>query len=213
MGVNGASYGLCYHISTKTKDDALAYFPAFLKLDDRKVLLVGGGKIAAEKLEKLLDFTRDVTIVAPKISEPVKKAVHENHLTLHSRPFEMNDLKGHFLVIVAVDDLSLQKSIYEACQDRHILCNSVDSVDYCDFIFPSYTQKGDLTVAFSTSGVSPSVAKYLRRAIERSIPDSIADFLEEMKRLRASLPKGKERMKLLDAKAKAYIERLFNKDL
>jgi precorrin-2 dehydrogenase/sirohydrochlorin ferrochelatase len=93
-----------------------------------------------------------------------------------------------------------------------MLCNSVDSVDYCDFIFPSYTRKGALTVAFSTSGISPSVAKYLRRAIERTIPDSIADFLEEMKTLRASLPKGKERMKLLDAKAKAYIDKIFNKE-
>ena len=213
MGVNGASYGLCYHISNKTKDDALAYFPAFLKLDGRKVLLIGGGKIAAEKLEKLLDFTRDITIVAPEISEPVERAAHEYDLTLHSRPFEMNDLKDNFLVIVAVDDLNLQKTIYEACHTRHILCNSVDSVDYCDFIFPSYTKKGDLTVAFSTSGVSPSVAKYLRRAIESSIPDSIADFLKEMKCLRASLPKGKERMKRLDAKAKAYIEQIFNKDL
>jgi precorrin-2 dehydrogenase/sirohydrochlorin ferrochelatase len=191
----------------------LAYFPAFLKLDGRSVLLVGGGHIAGEKLEKLLDFTRDITIVAPEISEEVARMAERNGLTLHRRRYEPADLEGRFVVIVAVDDLALQKEIYDACQSRHTLCNSVDSVDYCDFIFPSYTRKGALTVAFSTSGISPSVAKYLRRAIERTIPDAIADFLEEMKALRASLPKGKERMKLLDAKAKDYIEKLFDKEL
>jgi len=191
----------------------LAYFPAFLKLDNRKVLLVGGGYIAGEKLEKLLDFTSDITVVAPQICNDVQKMINARQLTFHHRPYEPSDLEGVFMVIVAVDDLQLQKEIYESCQSRHILCNSVDSVDYCDFIFPSYTRKGDLTVAFSTSGVSPSVAKYLRRAMERAIPDSIADFLEEMKALRASLPKGKERMRLLDSKAKAYIEKLFGKEL
>ncbi len=191
----------------------MAYFPAFIKLDDRKVLLVGGGRIAAEKLEKLLDFTADITIVAPEISEAVETMARARGLTVRRRPYEPGDLEGIFVAVVAVDDLDLQKEIYEACQSRHMLCNSVDSVDYCDFIFPSYTKKGALTVAFSTSGISPSVAKYLRRAVEASIPDTIADFLEEMKRLRASLPKGKERMRLLDAKAKDYIEKLFNKEL
>ncbi len=189
----------------------MAYFPAFVKLDNRKILLVGGGYIAGEKLEKLLDFTQDITIVAPEISKEVEAMAADHHLAIHRRPYRPSDLQNIFVVIVAVDDLALQKEIYDTCQSRHILCNSVDSVDYCDFIFPSYTKKGALTVAFSTSGISPSVAKYLRRAIERIIPDSIAEFLEEMKALRASLPKGKERMRLLDEKAKAYIDNLFNK--
>jgi len=189
----------------------MAYFPAFVKLDHKKVLLIGGGSVAKEKLEKLLDFTKNITVIAPDISDAIEKMINNYKLQFHRRPYQTGDIEDFFLVIVAVDDLSLQKEIYEACQSRHILCNSVDSVDYCDFIFPSYTKKGALTVAFSTSGTSPSVAKYLRRAIEKLIPDSIADFLEEMKALRASLPKGKARMKLLDEKAKEYIETLFKK--
>jgi len=190
----------------------LAYFPAFVKLDDKSVLVVGGGKIAGEKLEKLLDFTDKITVISPKFSEETKELVDEAGLKVLKRPYEDGDIEGFGIVVVAVDDLELQKSIYDACQSRHILCNSVDSVDYCDFIFPSYTKKGPLTVAFSTSGISPSVAKYLRRAIERVIPDSIVDFLEEMKELRSTLPKGKERMKMLDEKAKSYIEKIFPKD-
>ncbi|BBG65256.1 siroheme synthase / precorrin-2 oxidase / sirohydrochlorin ferrochelatase [Hydrogenimonas sp.] len=190
----------------------MAYFPAFIKLDGRKVLVVGGGYIAGEKLEKLLDFTDDITVIAPKIAKETRELIESGGLKLHERRYESGDLEGFDIVVVAVDDLKLQKEIYDECRSRHTLCNSVDSVDYCDFIFPSYMKKGDLTVAFSTSGISPSVAKYLRRAIERIIPDSISEFLEEMKHLRASLPKGRERMKMLDEKAKKYIENLFPKD-
>ena len=190
----------------------MAYFPAFIKLDGRRVLVVGGGRIAGEKLEKLLDFTRNITVIAPQLSEASAELIQNAGLELMQRPYEEGDIEGFDIVIVAVDDLQLQKEIYEACQTRHTLCNSVDSVDYCDFIFPSYTKKGALTIAFSTSGISPSVAKYLRRSIEKLIPDSIVGFLEEMKQLRSTLPKGKERMKLLDEKAKKFVENLFPKD-
>ncbi len=190
----------------------MAYFPAFIKLDGRTVLVVGGGRIAGEKLEKLLDFTDEITVIAPTLSKESKELIESAGLKYLRRSYESRDLDGFDIVVVAVDDLSLQKEIYEACQSRHTLCNSVDSVDYCDFIFPSYTKKGALTVAFSTSGISPSVAKYLRRAIEKIIPDSIAGFLEEMKDLRSTLPKGKERMKLLDEKARKFVENLFPKD-
>ena len=190
----------------------MAYFPAFLKLDNCKILVVGGGNIAGEKIKRLLDFTEEITIIAPKISDSVKDIIDKKNLELKQRSYNKGDIKNFFIVIVAVDDLSLQKEIYDECQKYNVLCNSVDSVDYCNFIFPSYTKKGALTVAFSTSGVSPSIAKYLRQAIETIIPDSIVDFLEEMKQLRSSLPKGKERMDLLDKKAKTYIENLFKKD-
>ena len=190
----------------------MAYFPAFLKLDNCKILVIGGGNIAGEKIKKLLDFTKEITIIAPKISDSVKTIIDNNNLEFKQRSYNKGDIKGFFVVVVAVDDISLQKEIYNECQNYNILCNSVDSVEYCNFIFPSYTKKGALTVAFSTSGVSPSIAKYLRQAIETIIPDSIVDFLEEMKQLRSSLPKGKERMDLLDKKAKTYIENLFKKD-
>ena len=190
----------------------MAYFPAFLKLDNCKILVVGGGNIAGEKIKKLLDFTKEITIIAPKISDSVKTIIDNNNLEFKQRSYNKGDIKGFFIVVVAVDDLSLQKEIYDECQNYNILCNSVDSVEYCNFIFPSYTKKGALTVAISTSGVSPSFAKYLRRAIEATIPDSIVDFLEEMKQLRSSLPKGNERMNLLDKKAKTYIENLFKKE-
>jgi precorrin-2 dehydrogenase/sirohydrochlorin ferrochelatase len=82
----------------------------------------------------------------------------------------------------------------------------VDLQQYCDFIFPSYVKKGDLTIAISTGGASPAVAKQLRIYLSKLIPNSIVDFLEQMKEYRKTMPKGKERMRFLDNKAKEFIQ-------
>jgi precorrin-2 dehydrogenase/sirohydrochlorin ferrochelatase len=186
----------------------MAYFPAFIKLDGRKVLIVGGGKIASEKLEKILDFTSDVSIITPKLSSKMQILIKNNDLYFEKRVYKKGDIYGFNIVIIAVDNIEIQKSIYEESRNRGVLCNSVDSINYCDFIFPSYIKDGDLTIAISTSGASPSVSKYLKKFFLKNIPLSLPQFLKEMKHLRVNLPKGKERMKLLDTKAKNYFEKL-----
>ncbi len=178
-------------------------------MEDKAVLVVGGGKIAGDKIEKLLDFTKKITVIAPKVDERVANFIASHNLTYHERSYQKGDIEGFFLVIVAVDDLDLQRSIFEEAQDKKILVNAVDSVEYCEFIFPSYIKEGDLIIAFSTSGASPSLAKYLRRAIQRLLPPDIGQFVAKLKELRQTLPKGKERMELLDQKAKEYIDKHF----
>jgi precorrin-2 dehydrogenase/sirohydrochlorin ferrochelatase len=123
------------------------------------------------------------------------------------RPFEDSDLDGAHIIIVAVDDIPLQEHIFQKCQSLGKLCNSVDSVDYCDFIFPSYIKKGDLTIAISTSGKSPAVAKGLKEFIKSKLPLDIEDFLEHIATLRNSLPKGKNRMKFLSDLASEYFKK------
>ena len=188
----------------------MVYFPIYLKLDNKKILIVGGGKIAAHKINKLLDFTKDITIIAPHIIPKTMQLIQTNSLQVFKRRYKKGDIDTFNIVIVAVDDIEVQKEVYAECRQKGILCNSVDSMEYCDFIFPSYTKKGALTIAYSTSGTSPSFAKYLRCAIERLLPDSIVEFLSNMQRLRQELPKGKERMELLDKRAKEYIDQHFN---
>jgi precorrin-2 dehydrogenase/sirohydrochlorin ferrochelatase len=185
----------------------MAYFPAFLKLDNVKILIVGGGNIASEKLEHLLDFTNDITIIAPKLNDNMSKMIQDNNLKFQKRKYESSDINGYKIIIVAVDDISLQETIFNQAKTiPNCLVNSVDSVDYCDFIFPSYIKKDDLTIAVSTSGSSPAIAKHLRRYLENLIPNSIGEFLNKMKEYRKTMPKGKERMEFLDKKAKEYID-------
>ncbi len=185
------------------------FFPAFLKLDGKRILVIGGGKIAADKISHLLDFTNDIKVIAPRIDERTRQMIEKYRLSYERRAFEKGDTKGFFIVIVAVDDLDIQKEVYEECHRYGVLCNAVDSIDYCDFIFPSYIKEKDLIIAFSTSGASPALAKYLRRAIQKLIPRDIASFLDSLKGVRKELPKGKERMRLLDEKAKEYIQKHF----
>ena len=184
----------------------MSYFPAFLKLDDKKVLIVGGGNIAYEKLMHLLDFTHKIDVIAEEFSQEMLAKIQEKSLHFEKRSYKRGDIAEYAIVIVAVDNIALQSEIFEESKEYKCLCNAVDSVDYCDFIFPSYIKKDDLTIAVSTSGASPAMAKHLRRYLQNLIPQSIGEFLQEMRKLRETLPKGKERMKMLDEKAKKYIE-------
>jgi len=183
------------------------YFPAFLKLDHSKILIVGGGKIATEKIEKLLDFTKNIEVISDRYSEKMLSHIIDNKLFYKTKPYEIGDAKEFDIVIVAVDSLDLQEKIYKETRNTRTLCNAVDSVAYCDFIFPSYIKEGDLTIAISTSGASPAIAKYLKKFIKKMLPQTIGTFLQEMKDVRDNLPKGEERMKYLNDKAKEFFEK------
>ena len=191
----------------------MAYFPAFIKLDEQNILIVGGGNIAFEKLTHILDFTNNIIIIAKDISEEMLELIKKNNLVYKKRKYEKNDISNINIVIVAVDNILLQKEIYTQCKNYpNCLCNSVDSIDYCDFIFPSYIKKDDLTIAVSTSGSSPAVAKYLRKFLQDIIPDDITEFLTQMKSYRKTMSKGKKRMEFLDKKAKKYINTFRSKN-
>jgi len=185
-----------------------SYFPAFLTLQDRKILLVGGGKIASDKLSKLLDFTLDIKIIAKNLSQEIKKYIKKYNLEYELREYREGDIDSFDIVIVAVDDIILQKNIYFESRDKKIFVNSVDSREFCDFIFGSYIKKDDLIISISTSGSSPSVSKYLKIFLEKALPKNLSSFLKEIKSLRESLPKGKDRMTLLDRKTKEFFDSL-----
>jgi precorrin-2 dehydrogenase/sirohydrochlorin ferrochelatase len=184
----------------------MAYFPAFLKFDDKQIIIIGGGNVALEKLEHLLDFSSNITLIAQEFNEEVMKLIVQHQLTHFTKSYEKGDIQGFDIVIAAVDNFSLQEEIYFESKQYNCLCNCVDLQQYCDFIFPSYVKKGDLTIAISTGGASPAVAKQLRIFLTSLIPNSIVEFLEQMKQHRKTMPKGKERMRFLDHKAKEFIQ-------
>ncbi len=187
----------------------MAYFPMFMDMTNLKVLVVGGGEIATEKFEKLLDFTKEITVIALRVDEEAQAIINQHTLVLHQRAYEVGDIKGFDIVIVATDTQVLHKEIYEESRGSRILVNSVDNTAYCDFIFPSYVKKEDLTIAFSTGGTSPAFAKQIRQHFERVIPDSVGAFLQKMKALRTTMPKGKERMKYFDTLVTEYFKTHF----
>ena len=148
-------------------------------------------------------------MIALRVEEEAQNLIKDHCLTLYQRAYKKGDIEGFDIVIVATDTVDLHKAIYEESRGSRILVNSVDNTDYCDFIFPSYVQKGDLTIAFSTGGASPAFAKQIRRHFEKIIPDSVGEFLQKMKALRSEMPKGKERMKYFDEMVEKYFKENF----
>jgi precorrin-2 dehydrogenase/sirohydrochlorin ferrochelatase len=183
----------------------MSFFPAYFNLKDKKILLIGGGYIALEKLEKLVDFTTEITVITKEVSDDFNDFANRYLIKIEKKAYERGDIDGYDIVIVATDTVEIHKEIYEESRNSRILVNSVDNTAYCDFIFPSYVKNGELTVSISTGGSSPALAKRLRIYIEKLIPSNIGEFLREMRGLRKSMPKGKERMQFFEDKTDKYI--------
>jgi siroheme synthase-like protein len=155
-------------------------FPIFVKLDQIQILLVGGGNVGLEKLSAMLRNSPEanITIVADRILEDVWRLI-ENHpqvQVLH-RKFEYADLQDKNLVILATDDYTLHQNIKKETERLGILTNVADTPELCDFYLGAIVQKGDLKIAISTNGKSPTLAKRLREYFEESIPEEEIQFL------------------------------------
>ncbi|WP_297887849.1 bifunctional precorrin-2 dehydrogenase/sirohydrochlorin ferrochelatase [Sulfurihydrogenibium sp.] len=185
----------------------MAFFPMFFDIEGKEVLVVGGGDIAFRKVEKLLPFNPKITLVAEKIkNNAIKILFQEQKIKIIERKFLFSDIDGKDIVIVAVDDVNLQRDIYMYCNEKKIFVNSVDSPDYCNFIFPAYIKKGDIVIGITTSGKAPSLSGKLREIIEKSLPSNIENILDELDKIRKSHPKGKERQEILIKKLREIFE-------
>lgn len=147
----------------------MGYFPFFVDVENQNCLVVGGGVVALRKIEKLLPFNPNITVVSPKVH---KEILSIENINIIERKFDFNDLKEKSFVITATDDKVLNKEIYNSCKENNIPVNTVDDKDNCSFIFPALARNNGVTVAISTSGKSPLYAKCLRKKIENLIQDS-----------------------------------------
>ncbi len=157
-----------------------ALFPMFLKLEARQVLVIGAGKVAEPKIASLLDTGARIRVVALEASANVREWALEGRLELHLRGFSPEDLDGAFLSVVATSSHSLNERIYGEAQLRGVLCNVVDVPDLCDFFYPAVVRRGDLQIAVSTAGQSPSLAQKIRQQLERQFGPGYAAWVAEL---------------------------------
>jgi precorrin-2 dehydrogenase/sirohydrochlorin ferrochelatase len=155
-------------------------FPMFVKLEGKRCLVVGAGKVGEPKIGGLLDTGARVHVVALEASETVHAWANAGKITLELRAFVAEDLDGTFLAIVATASRDLNGSIYREAQRREILCNVVDVPEYCDFYYPAVVRRGDLQIAVSTNGQSPSLAQKLRLQLERQFGPGYAQWVAEL---------------------------------
>jgi precorrin-2 dehydrogenase / sirohydrochlorin ferrochelatase len=142
-------------------------FPMFIKLEGKRCLVVGAGKVGAPKVSGLLDTGGCIRVVALEASEEVRQLARDGRIQLELRDFAVEDLEGVFLAVVATASRELNETIYREAKRRGVLCNVVDVPDLCDFYYPAVVRRGDLQIAVSTRGQSPSLAQQIRKQLER----------------------------------------------
>ena len=185
-------------------------YPIFAKLGELELLLVGGGNVALEKLNSLLSNSpaARITIVAPLFKDAVIELVTEHpSVKIIQRPFDESDLNNKQLAILATDDKELHRHIKQLAVSKGILVNVADTPELCDFYLSSIVQKGNLKIAISTNGKSPTIAKRIKEVLNDTIPNEIDDLLGNMESIRNKMSTDfAEKVKRLNELTKSLTE-------
>ncbi len=159
----------------------MGYFPFFADIKNKRCVVVGGGNVALRKVEKLLSFEPEITVIAPEICSELKKI---NGIEITERNFLDNDIDSAFMVISATDNAELNAHIFSLCSEKKIPVNTVDDPEKCGFIFPALVHKNDITVGITTSGKSPLYARFLREQTEEMLSERSLEIMEIMGKFR-----------------------------
>jgi precorrin-2 dehydrogenase / sirohydrochlorin ferrochelatase len=155
-------------------------FPMFMKLTGRQCLVVGAGRVGEPKIGGLIDTGGHIHVVAIEASDAIREWAHVGKIDLELRPFSPDDLDEKFLAVVATASESLNRRIYRQAQQRGVLCNVVDVPELCDFFYPAVVRRGDLQIAISTAGQSPSLAQKLRLQLEKQFGEGYAEWVAQL---------------------------------
>jgi len=169
----------------------VAYYPVCLDIEGKRCVVVGGGAVGLRKVRMLLDFGANVTVISPHLCPELRELVDEGRVDTVKREYETGDLEEVFLVVTATDDMAINTRVAEEATRKGKLINVVDVPLLSNFIVPSYLRRGDLTVAVSTNGKSPALARKIRTEMERHIGDEYAMLTSLIHEVRCQL-KGRD---------------------
>lgn len=190
----------------------MGHFPFFMELEGRRGVIVGGGKVASRKVEKLLLFGPELTVVAPDIEACVRiqgELLQEDaaaSLHFKEREFQIEDLHGADFVVAATDDEALNGQIADYCKERRIPVNVADDREKCTFFFPALVKEGPLTVGISTDGKSPFTSSWVRREMERMLPVGIGNIIDLLGQIRPAVLEAE----VGESERKKLFEKLFS---
>ena len=164
-------------------------YPIFLKTEQLQFLVVGGGKVALEKLTFLFRSSPNskVRLIAPRIDDNTLTFIQDKPVTWFKKNFEISDLKEVHIVICATNNTLLHRKIHQACRLQKILINVADTPHLCDFYMGAIVTKGDLKIGISTNGKSPTLAKRIRQWLEQILPEDINESIALLQHYRKTL--------------------------
>lgn len=189
-----------------------AYYPLFADLQRRQCLVIGGGLVAQRKVAALLQAKARVTVVSPMATPRILGYAHRGRIRHVARTFRPADLHGAWLVCAATDDRVVNEAVFKAATRRRIFANVVDQPRLCSFIAPAIARRGSLTIAVSTGGASPTMARRLRDEVDRRLGPEYARLLRLLGGLRdvakRRLPRYEDRKRYFDDLAQGRVFRL-----
>ena len=177
-------------------------YPMMVDLTGRRCLVVGGGTVAERKVTRLAECGADVEVVSPATTSRLTALAATGVVRVRRRPVRPSDLSGAFLVVVATDDRQINREMAERVCGAGGLVNVADDPEACSFLVPSVLRRGDLTIAISTGGGSPALAKKLRQRLEQTIGPEYEAFLAALRLLRE-----RARRAIADPKARQAVYR------
>jgi len=190
------------------------FYPIYLNLADRRVIVIGGGEVAERKIESLLGTGASIKVVSPEVTARIVVLATEKRIDLHRRPYESGDCLNAMLVLSASDDPAVSRAVFEDARKCGALVNTADQPRLCDFIMPAVVRRGDVAIAISTSGTSPGLAARLRQKIGRLIGPEygrLAQLLSEARpQIRQRVPQEADRKalqyRILDSDIMTYLK-------
>lgn len=179
----------------------MAKYPIFVELEERRVVVIGGGAVAVRKATSLLEAGARLVVVAYKPSDAMTALCTSHGAELVRDRYAKQYIGEAVLVIAATDDPQVNEQVYRDCQELEILCNVVDDPQHCDFFVPALVKRGDLQIAIGTGGYCPAYAGHLRQRLETQFTEEHGRFLAELEAIRREIieevPNSADRKSLL----------------
>ncbi|NLV17066.1 MAG: bifunctional precorrin-2 dehydrogenase/sirohydrochlorin ferrochelatase [Syntrophomonadaceae bacterium] len=156
----------------------LGMYPISVDLVGRRCLVVGGGKVGLRKVETLLQCGAVIDLISPGVVSELKELADQGKINWKCHDFDGSDLRGYMMVFACTDNESTNQMVFEMCKEANILVNTVDDPQKCNFFVPATVRRGALTIAISTEGNSPLLARRIREQLERQYGNEYVDYLE-----------------------------------
>jgi len=163
------------------------FYPIYLNLKGKRVVIIGGGEVAERKIESLLDTGASITVLSPQVTRHIASLADRKRIELHERAYAHGDCAGAALVFSATDDPEISRAVYKEASALGIFVNTADQPALCSFIMPAVVRRGDIGVAISTGGTCPALAARLRRKISSVIGPEYARLAELLSRTRSEI--------------------------
>ena len=173
----------------KKKSKSVIYYPIFLNLRGKRCVVIGGGNVALRKVKVLLDCGANVTMISPKPHPEIVKLSKKRAIHFIQRDYEKEDLGDAAIAFACTDVKKVNRKVAVDAKEAGVLVNVADDPRPSDFIIPSFFRKGNLTVAISTAGVSPALARKIRTKLEKSFGKEYGPLLSIIGEIRSAIKK------------------------